>query len=74
MMISKNIGTEAKIKDFPKLMANMNVVALFTNEHNAVVVFQFTNGCIDVGDSLDPDTCDLDRFRDYTGIIQLQNG
>jgi len=58
---------------FPKLMINENVVALFTNEKEGVVVCEISEDAVSVGESLGRGTFDVNRFSDYHGTISLSN-
>ncbi len=60
-------------KDFPKLMINEYVVALFSDEENAVVVKELTDTSVAVGRRLSKGSFSVDNFKDFDGVIELSN-
>lgn len=54
-------------------MINGNVVALFSNPINAVVVCEISEDAVSVGKDLGKGTFDIKRFSDFNGIIELSN-
>jgi hypothetical protein len=71
-MRGKMKGKSSKI-EFPKLMINENVVALFSDAENAIVVLEISDDAIEVGASLGKGTFEIERFDDYHGCIELSN-
>jgi hypothetical protein len=69
------IGSESSIKkevQFPKLMINQNVVAMFYNEEKAMVVHRLHDGAVVVGEIL-YENFEIDGFRNFSGSITLSN-
>ena len=72
-MIGRMTNKQHAEVPFPKLMINENVVALFTNPKDAVIVCEISEDAIAVGESIGRGTFDIADFSDYYGIITLSN-
>jgi hypothetical protein len=69
----RSIQTGGNKKDFPKLMINENVIALFSSETNAVCVHRISDDAIDVGVRLSSGSFRAEKFSDYHGYVELSN-
>lgn len=72
-MIGKISKEEPGKIEFPKLMINENVIAIFSDATNALCVSRISDGAIPIGQRLSPGSFKASQFKDFHGSVEMSN-
>jgi hypothetical protein len=71
--MKSRISDKSRQLPYPKLMINENVIVLFGNREDGIVVHRISKKAILVGDNLSRGSFEIEKFSDYHGVVELSN-